>query len=211
MRKKWIVLLSLLLVVVLSLPVSAAIADDPPSPTDTVTLHVLKLWDETPVQYVLTYDANGGTGAPASQTAFKDTTIGISDTVPVWDTYVFSGWSEQSNAASPEYQPGDAILMNSNKTLYAVWQEARPTTYTVTYHTNYREPGSIPAFYVDEVTAGSMYTILHGTNDLGYVQTYFTFDNWNVRPNGMGTRYYDGATIEITGDLILYAIWSPRI
>lgn len=122
MRKKWIVLLSLLLVAILSFPISVAIADDPPSPSDTVTLHVYKLWDETPVQHTLAYNANGGTGAPAPQTAYKDTLIGISSITPVRDSYVFRGWSEQSDASSPEYQPGDTILMDSSKTLYAVWQ-----------------------------------------------------------------------------------------
>jgi len=76
--------------------------------------------------YRLIYDANGGTGAPNDQVArsqFASYSMTISAVVPQNPDAYFTGWSTNA-AGSPEYQPGDSIIMNSSNltvTLYAVW------------------------------------------------------------------------------------------
>lgn len=85
--------------------------------------------------YTLTYDANGGTGAPAPQTKpnTKATswTFTVSDTVPTREGYTFQGWAGTGDAAAPEaqYAAGSTVTLtasNRSLTLYAVWQKNAP-------------------------------------------------------------------------------------
>ena len=85
--------------------------------------------------YYLYYDANGGSGAPPTQSSVSTTnsswTFTISSKEPTRSGYTFLGWSTSSTATSASYQPGDTIRLTSSsptRTLYAVWEEA-PCTY----------------------------------------------------------------------------------
>ena len=85
--------------------------------------------------YYLYYDANGGSGAPPTQSSVSTTnsswTFTISSTEPTRSGYTFLGWAKSSTATSASYQPGDTISLTSSSpkaTLYAVWEEA-PCTY----------------------------------------------------------------------------------
>lgn len=86
--------------------------------------------------YYLYYDANGGSGAPPTQSSVSTTnsswTFTISSTEPTRSGYTFLGWSTSSTATSASYQPGDTIRLTSSSpkaTLYAVWEEASRTYY----------------------------------------------------------------------------------
>lgn len=86
--------------------------------------------------YYLYYDANGGSGAPPTQSSVSTTnsswTFTISSTEPTRSGYTFLGWSTSSTATSASYQPGDKIRLTSGSpkvTLYAVWEEASRTYY----------------------------------------------------------------------------------
>lgn len=84
--------------------------------------------------FTLNYDANGGNGAPASQT-YKATsqyeksyTFTISSQTPTREGYNFLGWNTDKNAATASKQPGNTIVVNNTTTLYAVWEEKAPVT-----------------------------------------------------------------------------------
>ncbi len=81
--------------------------------------------------YTITYDANGGTGAPATQsyTYASTGTVALSSTIPTRSFYDFAGWSY--NGAT--YQPGDPFPKNlaTNVTLTAVWTPKAPTNVRV--------------------------------------------------------------------------------
>lgn len=87
--------------------------------------------------FTLNYDANGGNGAPASQT-YKATsqyeksyTFTISSQTPTREGYNFLGWNTDKNAATASKYPGNTIVVNNNNnptTLYAVWEEKAPVT-----------------------------------------------------------------------------------
>ncbi|MCL2150040.1 MAG: InlB B-repeat-containing protein [Dehalococcoidia bacterium] len=89
----------------------------------TVTLHIYKFWGDLKT-YTLTYDANGGSGVPGPQTAYPGMTIAISPIVPIRTDYFFLGWAPDSAAPAAEYLYGDAITMDSDKILFAVWGQA---------------------------------------------------------------------------------------
>ncbi len=72
--------------------------------------------------HTVSYNANGGEGAPAAQTKIPGTPLTLSATVPTREGYTFLGWATNANATNAVYQPGDAFKNNTNTTLYAVWE-----------------------------------------------------------------------------------------
>ena len=85
--------------------------------------------------FELKYDANGGTGAPASQTrtaahpTVNRVTFTVPGTIPTKDGYTFKGWADSATATTAQYQPGGTIDVkheNSPKTVYAVWEGSDP-------------------------------------------------------------------------------------
>jgi uncharacterized repeat protein (TIGR02543 family) len=82
----------------------------------------------------VTYDANGGTGAPKSQTTLADAEVTLSSTKPARTGYTFKGWATSKTATTANYQPGGSYTANATTTLYAVWQQ---NCLTVNYYSNY--------------------------------------------------------------------------
>ena len=88
---------------------------------------------DQPTTYTVSYNANGGTNAPAAQTKTKDVALTLSSTEPTRTGYNFLGWATTSTASSAQYSAGSSYTANANVTLYAVW-EAK--TYAVRYDAN---------------------------------------------------------------------------
>ena len=78
---------------------------------------------DQPTTYTVSYNANGGSGAPSAQTKTKDISLTLSTTRPTRAGYNFLGWATSSSATSAQYQPGSTYTANANITLYAVWEE----------------------------------------------------------------------------------------
>ena len=85
--------------------------------------------------FELKYDANGGAGAPASQThtasapTVNRVTFTVPGTIPTKDGCTFKGWADSATATDAQYQPGGTIAVNhadSPKTVYAVWEGSDP-------------------------------------------------------------------------------------
>ena len=93
------------------------------------TVKVTEPEPDPEVEYTLNYDANGGTGAPASQTEKSNTgsaTFTISGTTPTLKGYDFQGWSTTKGGAV-QYQPDGSITVTATETtLYAVWEKKVP-------------------------------------------------------------------------------------
>lgn len=84
------------------------------SATATVTLPAKPSW-------TVSYSANGGSGAPSSQTKWAGDTLTLSNTVPTRANYGFLGWATSSGGAA-SYQPGDTYATDAALALYAVWR-----------------------------------------------------------------------------------------
>lgn len=85
--------------------------------------------------FELRYDANGGTGAPDSQTytalsaTSTQATFTVPNQTPTKEGYTFKGWADSATATTAQYQPGGPIAVkheNSPKTVYAVWECNHP-------------------------------------------------------------------------------------
>lgn len=81
--------------------------------------------------FTISYNANGGTGAPSSQTKTYGQDLTLSATEPTRTNYIFQGWSTSSTGAV-EYQPEATFQVEANTTLYAIWAVAASTLSTVT-------------------------------------------------------------------------------
>lgn len=78
-------------------------------------------------EYTVSYDANGGTGAPDSQTKYAESPLELTYEEPVREGYIFKGWAESSAATEALYHPGDLYTESRGKTLFAVWKlDLRP-------------------------------------------------------------------------------------
>lgn len=71
--------------------------------------------------YTVSYNANGGTGAPANQTKYHGQTLTLSSTVPTYSGYSFSGWNTNQDGSGTAYSPGGSYTANAGTTLYAQW------------------------------------------------------------------------------------------
>lgn len=72
--------------------------------------------------YKVTYNANGGTGAPSAQTKTHGNILVLSSVKPTRTDYTFKGWATSASATTPSYQGGDSYTTNASLILYAVWQ-----------------------------------------------------------------------------------------
>lgn len=79
-------------------------------------------------EHTVSYNANGGTGAPGSQKKIYGSNLTLSSARPTRDGYVFMGWAT-SSAGEVSYMPGSTYGTDVDITLYAVWQIAyiKPT------------------------------------------------------------------------------------
>ena len=73
--------------------------------------------------YTVTYDANGGTGAPSPDTKIEGTDLILNNSVePIKSGgYKFLGWSTSSSSSSVEYESGDVYSKDEDVTLYVIY------------------------------------------------------------------------------------------
>ncbi|MBQ7714790.1 MAG: leucine-rich repeat protein [Clostridia bacterium] len=138
--------------------------------------------------YTVTYDANGGTGAPPAQKKSDSETITLSSVEPTRsyrirfngngadlefaDKYVscaFSSWNTKADGKGVRYMPGASYSVNTSMTLYAQWSESAA--------------GELPVPVHDVYTFAGWYTAAIGGNEVT-------------------------AQTEITSDITLYAHWN---
>ena len=81
--------------------------------------------------YTVSYNANGGSGAPAAQTQNYPWHIQIPSTTPTRSGYIFQGWATSSTGAVA-YQPEDWYTSLVSVTLYAIWKAAKSTLSSIT-------------------------------------------------------------------------------
>jgi Listeria/Bacterioides repeat len=152
--------------------------------------------------HTLTYNANGGSGAPDSETKTYSVTsptfFTVSSTQPSRTGYTFMGWSS-SAGGSAEYSAGDTIPASADKTLYAVWQI---NTYPVNYNANggVGAPAAQTKTYGVSLTLSSMQPTRDGYNFLG----------WAESASATEAEYEPGGSYTKNQAKTLYAVWQIR-
>lgn len=82
--------------------------------------------------YTVTYNANGGSGAPSAQTKVEGTNLTLSSTEPTRSGYTFKGWGTSANTTTVSYAAGATYTRDAELNLYAVW-ESQNITFTNGY------------------------------------------------------------------------------
>ena len=154
--------------------------------------------------YAVKYNANGGTGAPTTQTKWKDQDLTLSSATPTRAGYTFKGWAT-SASGSVAYASGESYTENAAVTLYAVWQAV---TYTVSYNAN----GGTDAPSSQTKTHGTALTL----SSAEPTRTNYIFKGWGTSASATTVAYAAGASYTNDSAITLYAIWElayvkPRI
>ena len=80
--------------------------------------------------YTISYNANGGSGAPSSQTKTHGVSLTLSSTKPTRSGYTFTGWNTKANGTGTSYSAGGSYTVNASVTLYAQWKVNHTHSYT---------------------------------------------------------------------------------
>lgn len=153
------------------------------------------VWER--IQYNISYDANGGSGAPSDQSKYYDSTITLRSGKPTREGYIFKGWSTRSTALSADYQPGASYLSNSNLTLYAVWEQIKCYVY-------YNANGGSGAPFEQWKYYDSTLVLRSGTP----IRVGYTFKGWSTSSTATSASYMPGGTYTANRDMTLYAVWK---
>jgi uncharacterized repeat protein (TIGR02543 family) len=176
--------------------------------TPTVPVKLYSSW--TPNVYVVTYNANGGNGAPA--TASQSFNYGGTALAPsgigtlTRSGYTFAGWSLNTAGTGTIYSnPNEVVVGTTTKTytptasviFYAKWTAG---TFAVSFDAN---GGTGTQMSNLSITAGTAIALT--TN--AYTRAGYTFNGWNTLANGTGTSYANSASVTLFANTTLYAQW----
>lgn len=157
--------------------------------------------------YTVSYNANGGSGAPASQTKIYGKNLTLSSSVPTRSGWNFVGWNTSNTATSAGYGAGGTYTSNAGATLYAIWSK----TITLSFNENGTTSGTAPASITKTVYNGNSATFKIPTatpylNDAG-IGT-MQFNRWITsqyfNSPDYTTGYKPGSNITLSSDLTLY-------
>lgn len=185
------------------------------------------------IQYTISYNANGGTGAPATQTKDYGKTLTLSSTKPTWATstdatytitynanggscstanaiskkttsHTFKNWNTASGGTGDAYVAGASYTKNASATLYAQWTSST-STQAVTLPTATKNSETLPSCTVTfNANGGSCDTSsLTSTRAKNYI-----FKGWSTNSSAAS-----GSTGSYTPteSVILYATWQESI
>ncbi len=151
-------------------------------------------WTLIPVSHTVTFDANGGTGTMATQSASSSTAL--TPNTFTRSGYTFTNWNTAADASGTTYVDGANYSFASDQTLYAQWT-ALPT-FTVMFDAN-GGTGTMVA----QVDSGPA-----NLNSNTFTNNGFSFIEWNEVADGSGKKYADGANYPFNADVTLYAQWN---
>lgn len=178
------------------------------------------------VAAILNYDANGGTGAPKSESKSdpKDSsaTFTVSSITPTRDGYTFKGWNTDPSGNGTAYEAGKTISVayGSTTTLYAQWEEKSdpgpnpPTDLLETkliYNANAADAVNVdPAVVTKNVARGEKAQFIV-TSDKP-TRPGYTFSGWSIIPDAEVAYNPDSVVeVEAGAEMILYAVWVKNV
>ena len=168
-----------------------------------------RVWvDDQPQFYIISYNSNGGTGAPSSQSIRSGEAFTVSNIRPTRSGYTFLGWSTSNTANSPSYYAGSNYTANRSMTLYAVWlrnASSRPVTterssYTISYNAN----GGQGAPYTQTKQKNQILTL----SSVKPTRSGYVFLGWSSSPAASSPTYYACGNYTANSSITLYAVWS---
>ena len=182
--------------------------------TDYKVISLYAMWG-----YDVNLDPNGGTCSISKIAVSAGNAYGAANPLPGTDDvtrpgYVFDGWYTLAEGGM-RVTDETIVTQGTTHTLYAHW---KPITYDIAFDGN----GIDPVTGESDVsgTMESMTGLVYG-NDYALTANTFTrsgygFKEWNLKADGTGTVYADGATVSdlatINNETVtMYAQWEPAV
>lgn len=140
--------------------------------------------------YSISYNANGGSGAPDAQTKTYGVNLTLSSTKPTRTGYTFKTWNTKSDGSGTSYEPGATFSSNATTILYAIWTVH---VLTVKYNANGGTQGSDASYTLPYTTTANYGNNYNGTNGLYDITTFkltkagYEASDWNTNTSGTGT------------------------
>jgi uncharacterized repeat protein (TIGR02543 family) len=153
----------------------------------------LILFKYTPSGFTVTFNANGGTGTMANQTASAATAL--TGNAFTRTGYTFAGWNTIAGGGGTSYANGASFPFSASTTLYAQWTA---NTLTATYDS---QGGS--AITAGSTTTGGAIASSPGTP----TRAGYTFNGWFAASSG-GSAITFPYTHGQTANFTLYAQWT---
>ncbi|MBR1817313.1 MAG: InlB B-repeat-containing protein, partial [Bacilli bacterium] len=153
-----------------------------------------------PDKYTVTFNANGGSGAPGAQTKVYGTNLTLSSAKPTRSSYTFTGWNTKADGTGTSYASGGTYTANSAVTLYAQWKLAG---YTITWNGN---GGNVNG-------KTSTTSIVNVGSTLGTLPTAtrsnYQFLGWFTKSSSTDANIASVTTsTKPSGNTTYYALWS---
>ncbi len=161
--------------------------------TDLVAAAATTYLSWTPNTYTVTFDPEGGTVSPGTQSVTYDSPYGALPT-PDKTGFTFGGWWTGDNGTGTQVLADTFVKITEAQTLYAKWDI---NSYTVTFNSN---DGSAVAS--QNVNYNSTATAPAAPTKTGY-----TFGGW-YSDSDLATAF--NFATPITADITLYAKWTPK-
>lgn len=162
-----------------------------------------------PDTFTLSFNANNGTRAPGKQTCTAGETpeycaVNIPSATPTRSGHTFLGWAETASATTPRYQPGDAVGLTGNKTIYAVWRQ-NTVTRTLSFDAGGGSGAPGAQSCVARGTATSCSVTISSTRP---TRSGYDFLGWASAAGAVAAEYDGGDKLTLDGDKILHAVWK---
>ena len=166
--------------------------------------------------YTVSYDANGGIGAPGNQIKTYGYILTLSSQKPTKTGYLFNYWDGSDGKT---YKPGAVFSTNADTKMTAHWT---PITYYVSYNKNKPDKASHD---VSGIMTNSTHSYNNEIKSAGYTPNLskngysikgWSFRYWDSQANDKGTDYSNGSYIKnltsTNGATVnMYAQWKPNV
>ncbi len=159
-------------------------------------LTLYAIWN--PGSIKITYDANGGTGAPEPYWKEKGETYILSTQIPIKEGFTFKGWGLTDNAK--EEEKITKYSEDEDVTVYAIWEEKTiEIRYNILNGTN--QPENQIKYWTQDLKL----------TDVIPEKTGYKFLGWSTKTNGNKPEdvEYEGSSMLTSNDVtVLYAVWE---
>lgn len=173
--------------------------------------------------YTVTFNANGGSGGPSTQTKRPGVNLTLTTSKPSRSGYEFMGWSATKNSTTINYKSGAIYSKDQSITLYAVWRKQ----ITVTFNYNkalWNGTSTTKSCYIYNNQTSCTITSpgisnLNQTNSRGdstdaslsakgdqSFSTLFTIKGWNTSSSATTASLATNKSLSVSSNRTYYAI-----
>jgi len=173
----------------------------------TTTLYAI--WETIKTTWTLTFDANGGSGAPGAMSASVAGTNYVwtlPSTVPTLSGYVFAGWARSESTTVAAYQAGGGYTSYvKDAVLYAVWEvEKTGYEFHLIFDVGEGSGGPGTTDMTDSVASKNIRIPETQPTRAGY-----EFLGWGINAGTSNVTWLPGETYTFSsGTTTLFAVWS---